>query len=75
MIPRSAVAFWHWTPSELLLGPHYVFAIAGSPGRLSGPEITFLASYPDRFVVSAVRFGRCGGNGMRCMARAIEKTT
>jgi hypothetical protein len=34
--------------------PHQVFAIAGSPGRLSGTEINFLAAWPDRFVVSAV---------------------
>jgi PIN domain nuclease of toxin-antitoxin system len=39
---------------NLLLDTHYVFAIAGSPGRLTGPEISFLASYPDRFVISAV---------------------
>jgi PIN domain nuclease of toxin-antitoxin system len=39
---------------NLLLDTHYVFAIAGSPGRLTGPEINFLASYPERFVVSAV---------------------
>ncbi len=31
-----------------------MFAIAGSPGRLSGVELNFLASYPGRFVVSAV---------------------
>ena len=39
---------------SLLLDTHYVFAIAGSPGRLSGPELNFLAAYPNRFVVSAV---------------------
>jgi PIN domain nuclease of toxin-antitoxin system len=39
---------------SLLLDTHYVFAIAGSPGRLTGTEINFLAAYPDRFVVSAV---------------------
>jgi len=39
---------------NLLLDTHYVFAIAGSPGRLTGSEINFLASYPERFVVSAV---------------------
>jgi len=39
---------------SLLLDTHYVFAIAGSPGRLSGAELNFLAAYPDRFVVSAV---------------------
>jgi PIN domain nuclease of toxin-antitoxin system len=39
---------------SLLLDTHYVFAIAGSPGRLTGTEINFLAGYPDRFVVSAV---------------------
>jgi PIN domain nuclease of toxin-antitoxin system len=38
----------------LLLDTHYVFAITGSPGRLTGTEINFLASHPDRFVVSAV---------------------
>jgi PIN domain nuclease of toxin-antitoxin system len=38
----------------LLLDTHYVFAIAGSPGRLSGAEIHFLAAWPDRFVISAV---------------------
>ena len=38
----------------LLLDTHYVFAIASSPGRLTGTEINFLASHPDRFVVSAV---------------------
>ena len=39
---------------SLLLDTHYVFAIAGSPGRLSGTERDFLAAYPDRFVISAV---------------------
>ena len=39
---------------NLLLDTHYVFAIAGSPGRLTGTEINFLAAWPDRFVVSAV---------------------
>jgi PIN domain nuclease of toxin-antitoxin system len=39
---------------NLLLDTHYVFAIAGSPGRLSGTEINFLAGFRDRFVVSAV---------------------
>jgi PIN domain nuclease of toxin-antitoxin system len=39
---------------SLLLDTHYVFAIAGSPGRLSGSELNFLASYQGRFVVSAV---------------------
>jgi len=39
---------------SLLLDTHYVFAIAGSPGRLTGSEINFLASCSDRFVVSAV---------------------
>ena len=39
---------------SLLLDTHYVFAIAGSPGRLSGSELNFLASYPGRFIVSAV---------------------
>ena len=39
---------------SLLLDTHYVFAIAGSPGRLSGTEINFLAAYQGRFVVSAV---------------------
>jgi PIN domain nuclease of toxin-antitoxin system len=39
---------------NLLLDTHYVFAIAGSPGRLTGTEINFLTGYPDRFVVSAV---------------------
>ncbi len=38
----------------LLLDTHYVFAIAGSPGRLSPAEIRFLGTYPDRFTVSAV---------------------
>jgi len=38
----------------LLLDTHYVFALAGSPGRLTGTEINFLAAYPDRLVVSAV---------------------
>jgi PIN domain nuclease of toxin-antitoxin system len=39
---------------KLLLDTHYVFALAGSPGRLSGAELNFLATYPDRFVISAV---------------------
>ena len=39
---------------NLLLDTHYVFAIVGSPGRLTGTEINFLAAYPGRFVVSAV---------------------
>ena len=39
---------------SLLLDTHYVFAIAGSPGRLTGPELNFLAAYSDPFVVSAV---------------------
>lgn len=39
---------------RLLLDTHYVFAIAGSPGRLSPAEVRFLAAYPDRFVISAV---------------------
>ena len=39
---------------NLLLDTHYVFAIAGSPGRLTGREINFLAAHPDRFVVSAI---------------------
>ncbi len=39
---------------SLLLDTHYVFAIAGSPGRLTSTEINFLVSYPARFVVSAV---------------------
>jgi PIN domain nuclease of toxin-antitoxin system len=39
---------------SLLLDTHYVFALAGSPGRLTGTEVNFLAAYPDRFVVSAV---------------------
>ncbi len=39
---------------NLLLETHYVFAIAGSPGRLTGAEINSLAAWPDRFVVSAV---------------------
>jgi PIN domain nuclease of toxin-antitoxin system len=39
---------------NLLLDTHYVFAIAGSPGRLTGMEINFLAAHPDRFVVSVV---------------------
>ena len=39
---------------SLLLDTHYVFAIAGSPGRLTGVELNFLAAYPARFVISAV---------------------
>jgi PIN domain nuclease of toxin-antitoxin system len=39
---------------SLLLDTHYVYALAGSPGRLTGQEVAFLASYPGRFVVSAV---------------------
>ncbi len=39
---------------SLLLDTHYVFAIAGSPGRLTATEINFLAAYPGRFVVSGV---------------------
>jgi hypothetical protein len=38
----------------LLLDTHYVFAIAGSPGRLLRVEVAFLAAWPGRFVVSAV---------------------
>jgi hypothetical protein len=32
---------------SLLLDTHYVFAIAGSPGRLTGPDVAFLASWPN----------------------------
>jgi PIN domain nuclease of toxin-antitoxin system len=39
---------------SVLLDTHYVFAIAGSPGRLTGTEMNFLAAWPDHFVVSAV---------------------
>lgn len=39
---------------NLLLDTHYVYAIGGSPGRLTGQEIAFLAAYAGRFVVSAV---------------------
>jgi PIN domain nuclease of toxin-antitoxin system len=39
---------------SLLLDTHYVFAIPGSPGRLTGKELNFLAAYPERFVVSAI---------------------
>ncbi len=39
---------------SLLLDTHYVFEIAGSPGRLTGTELNFLAGYTDRFVISAV---------------------
>jgi PIN domain nuclease of toxin-antitoxin system len=39
---------------NLLLDTHYVFAIAGSPGRLTGTEMNFLAASTDHFVVSAV---------------------
>jgi PIN domain nuclease of toxin-antitoxin system len=39
---------------NLLLDTHYVFMIASRPGRLTGMEIDFLASFPDRFVISAV---------------------
>jgi PIN domain nuclease of toxin-antitoxin system len=39
---------------RLLLDTHYVYAIAGSPGRLSGSEIGFLSAWDDRMVVSAV---------------------
>ncbi len=39
---------------RLLLDTYYVFAIAGSPGRLTGRELNFLASHPERFVISAV---------------------
>ena len=39
---------------NLLLDTHYVFAIAGSPGRLTGKEMNFLAAHPNRFVISAI---------------------
>lgn len=39
---------------SLLLDTHYVFAIAGSPGRLTGTELNFLAAWSDHFVISAV---------------------
>jgi PIN domain nuclease of toxin-antitoxin system len=39
---------------NLLLDTHYVFAIAGSPGRLTGAEMNFMAASTDHFVVSAV---------------------
>ena len=38
----------------LLLDTHYVFGLAGSPGKLTERERAFLRSYPQRFVVSAV---------------------
>ncbi len=38
----------------LLLDTHYVFALAGSPGILSGREKRFLDDYPDSFFVSTV---------------------
>jgi hypothetical protein len=39
---------------SLLLDTHYVFALAGSPGRLTSAERDFLAADPDRFIMSAV---------------------
>ncbi len=39
---------------RLLLDTHYVYAIAGAPGRLSAGERAFLSNPGGRFVVSAV---------------------
>ena len=39
---------------SLLLDTHYVFALAGSPGRLTHAELDFLAEYSNRFIVSSV---------------------
>jgi PIN domain nuclease of toxin-antitoxin system len=40
--------------SGVLLDTHYVFAIAGAPGRLSQAERAFLAAHAEQFSVSAV---------------------
>lgn len=39
---------------SVLLDTHYVYAIAGAPGRLSAGERKYLSERPDPFVVSAV---------------------
>lgn len=39
---------------SLLLDTHYVFALAGSPGRITAREAGFLATYAHRFIVSSV---------------------
>jgi PIN domain nuclease of toxin-antitoxin system len=39
---------------SILLDTHYVYALAANPGWLTEAERSFLESYPDRFVVSAV---------------------
>ena len=41
---------------SLLLDTYYVFALAGSPGRLTNRERGFLRDSPARFVVSTVSF-------------------
>lgn len=38
----------------LLLDTHYVYALAGSPGHLSGAERAFLSNNEHRFTISAV---------------------
>jgi PIN domain nuclease of toxin-antitoxin system len=39
---------------SILLDTHYVYALAANSTRLSRQEVDFLASYPGRFVISAV---------------------
>ncbi len=38
----------------LLLDTHYVYALAGAPGRLSAPEVAFLSAPPSDMLISAV---------------------
>lgn len=39
---------------SILLDTHYVYALAGAPGKLTRTEESFLAGYPQPFSVSAV---------------------
>jgi PIN domain nuclease of toxin-antitoxin system len=39
---------------SVLLDTHYVYALAGAPGRLSAAETAFLANHPTPFRISAV---------------------
>lgn len=39
---------------SILLDTHYVYALAANPGWLTDAERRFMASHPERFVVSAV---------------------
>ena len=54
---------------KLLLDTHYVYALSGSPGRLSEREEKFLNAYSQRFIVSAVSIWE-----IRLKWRAFDRT-